>query len=267
MKDKRYALLVGINYYTTDVSLSNSIKNVKLIQELLKNNFKYKDNNIIVLTDDTILPTKENILKNLRNFAIKAVKNEIESIFFYYSGHGTYLTDYKQNTSKKKNKIVSEEILCPIDYNDKGYITQTLLNSIIKLFPKNIIFFSLLDCYNQGSIFNLKYSKLNTKELIIDESSNLVCTFISISGHFDSNNNILNDIIYKSKLNGIITKAFIKSLSDNNYDITYFTILKSIKKYMKKNKYNYSIQLNSSIELDKHDYYCKNNKKTLFIEL
>jgi hypothetical protein len=36
---------------------------------------------------------------------------------------------------------------------------------------------------------------------------------------------------------------------------------------MKKNKYNYSIQLNSSIELDKHDYYCKNNRKTLFIEL
>lgn len=260
MGDKRFALLIGINYKNQKGQLGGCINDVMDMKILLKKKFKYKESNIIVLSDNLILPTKENILKNLSKLVVNAVKGKVKSIFFHYSGHGSQIKD--KNNDENDGK---DEVLCPLDYSKKGFITDDKLNSIIKLLPSNASFFGIFDCCHAGTMLDLKYNHVHgDKRTVIEKNAfKIESNVIAISGCKD--NQFSADAYIKKRFNGAMTRAFLESLKKRNYIATYFDILNDMRNYLKENKYSQKPQLTCSLKIDENDYFCKPNKKTLFV--
>lgn len=90
---KRKALLIGINYFGQRGQLRGCINDVKNMSAFLNENFGYKREDMVILTDDQqnpmSQPTKQNILRAMHWLVKDAVPND--SLFFHYSGLSIYL--------------------------------------------------------------------------------------------------------------------------------------------------------------------------------
>jgi hypothetical protein len=85
---KRKALLIGINYFGQRGQLRGCINDVKNMSAYLNENFGYKRDDMVILTDDQqnpmSQPTKQNILRAMHWLVKDAKPND--SLFFHYSG-------------------------------------------------------------------------------------------------------------------------------------------------------------------------------------
>jgi len=149
------ALLVGINYRGTSKELDGCINDMNNIKKTLISSLGFKEENIVIITDDTIVkPTKVNILDSLTDF----VKNSVtgDTLFFGYSGHGTHT----QNTLNKDELSGQDQLIIPIDANSiNECILDDDLNSILKTNMKSgVNLFGLMDACYSGTMFDLKYS-------------------------------------------------------------------------------------------------------------
>lgn len=88
---RRKALLIGINYFNQRGQLRGCINDVRNMTAYLSENFGYKREDMVILTDDQqnamSQPTKQNILRAMHWLVKDARPND--SLFFHYSG-----TDY-----------------------------------------------------------------------------------------------------------------------------------------------------------------------------
>ncbi len=97
------ALCVGINYTGTSNALMGCSADVlQMSEHLNKSGFA-----VTVLCDDDengqfAPPTRENIMRELRNIADHAIRGECDTVVFHYSGHGGSTRD----VSGLKNVIV-----------------------------------------------------------------------------------------------------------------------------------------------------------------
>jgi hypothetical protein len=149
------ALLIGINYRGTSKELDGCINDVNNVKKTLINSLGFKDENIVVITDDTIIqPTRVNILNSLTNF----IKNSAsgDSLFFAYSGHGTHT----QTSFNKDELYGQDQLIIPIDANRiQDCILDDDLNAILKTHMKSgVNLFGLMDACYSGTMFDLKYS-------------------------------------------------------------------------------------------------------------
>ena len=89
--NKKIALLIGINYIGTESQLYGCQNDVIKMKDVLKNNYGYKEENIIMLIDkpEYIQPTASNIITQLNSIYISSSKEKISEIYIHYSGHGT----------------------------------------------------------------------------------------------------------------------------------------------------------------------------------
>ena len=85
---RRKALLIGINYFGQRGQLRGCINDVKNMSTYLFENFGYKREDMVILTDDLqnpmSQPTKQNILRAMHWLVKDARPND--SLFFHYSG-------------------------------------------------------------------------------------------------------------------------------------------------------------------------------------
>src|SRR5258706_2340165 len=94
------ALLIGINYIGTPSELNGCIIDVKNIKKLLMSNFKYLEQNIVMMTDDVMpFPTKQNMLNEINK--IVALTKPGDVLFMHYSGHGSQV--YDKNGDERYN--------------------------------------------------------------------------------------------------------------------------------------------------------------------
>ena len=148
------ALLIGINYKGSLDELRGCINDIRNINDILKNNCDYCEKNIKLLTeeDNNELPTRGNIEKNI-NWLLSGVV-EGDTLFFYYSGHGSNVDDNNGDESDKK-----DEVLVPLDYDKSGVITDDwLYNNMIKRVPKNVTLIGFTDACHSGTMVDLKYN-------------------------------------------------------------------------------------------------------------
>jgi hypothetical protein len=84
----RKALLIGINYFNQRGQLRGCINDVRNMSAYLVENFGYKRQDMVILTDDQqnpmSQPTKQNILRAMHWLVKDARPND--SLFFHYSG-------------------------------------------------------------------------------------------------------------------------------------------------------------------------------------
>ena len=169
----KYALLIGINYRGKSTQLEGCINDMNNIKNLLIDSLNFKEQNIIIINDDTdIKPTKENILNYLNNLVKDSIAGD--TLFFGYSGHGTHT----QNTISKDELYEQDQLIVPINANSiKECILDDDLNTILKTNMKpGVNFFGFMDSCYSGSIFDLKYSYMTDYLLYKEIDKNFTVT-------------------------------------------------------------------------------------------
>lgn len=206
-----YGLFIGINYIGTNNELHGCINDVTNTRDMLVKHFNYKQDNTVLLTDDTkIKPTKTNIINQL-NLIIKKVNTTGGELFVHYSGHGSYITD-KSNDEKDGH----DEVIVPLDFNKSGFIIDDDIKTILTTLNKSIKCMLLFDSCFSGSVADLPFSYSNEiyKE---NNSDNINANIIMLSGCKD--NQYSMDIVKNNKYVGAMTSSLLNILDKNNYNI------------------------------------------------
>ena len=150
------ALLVGINYTGTDSALNGCINDISNINKfLLENVSGYSKDTINILTDDPksqVKPTKENMENNIKKFVAGCKSGD--TLFFYYSGHGSQLNDNNGDESDGKDSV-----LVPLDYQKSGVIRDDwLFTNMINCLPAGVTLWAFTDCCHSGTMLDLQFN-------------------------------------------------------------------------------------------------------------
>jgi hypothetical protein len=151
------ALLIGINYTGTAEQLNGCINDITNISNFLRTSCGYASANIQVLTDAANqrpenIPTRSNMETAIVNFAKTAKSGE--TLVFYYSGHGSQVTD--RNGDESDNK---DDVLIPLDYKTKGVIIDDwLFANLTNVLPEGVKLYAFTDCCHSGTMMDLQYN-------------------------------------------------------------------------------------------------------------
>lgn len=81
-------MLIGINYFGKKGALKGCINDTRNLSNFLQENFGYKEEDMVILTDDQqnriLQPNRKNILKAMNWLVSNAQPND--SLFLHYSG-------------------------------------------------------------------------------------------------------------------------------------------------------------------------------------
>lgn len=249
LSTKYIALLIGINYKGTSSELNGCINDVKSLKNHLMKRKKYKNTNIITMTDDSpskYIPTKHNIQKQLRwlvNYS-KKYKNRKVKIFVSYSGHGSNLRDRSGDELDGR-----DEVLCPLDYDKNGFITDDYLKKyFVDRLPRNAKVAMLVDACHSGTVLDLKYNYLldsKGTKIVYDTLKIPKCKFVMLSGSTDAQTS--SDAYIDKKFQGAMTASYLKNYNKN---ISYKSLVKKMRYWLKKNGFSQIPQLSSSRRLN-----------------
>jgi uncharacterized caspase-like protein len=84
----KIAVVIGIDRYENLDSLPACENDANKMKEILTATGEYAE--VVTLTKDT---KTRSIKSSLRTFFNKYTEKEIDEVFFYFSGHGTYVSD------------------------------------------------------------------------------------------------------------------------------------------------------------------------------
>ncbi len=204
------ALLVGINYTGTDNALNGCINDIENMTEVLKQEFGYKDTDITIITDNTIMkPTRCNIMKELLNLIL----NDATDLYFHYSGHGSQVKDVSGDEADKM-----DECLVPIDYDINGMILDDELKGLLQCLNSDKKLTMVLDCCHSGTGVDLAYNiyeRAGKLALLKDpdiKTNNTRGRVICISGCKD--NQTSADAFEAGEYQGALTFSFIGAIKN-----------------------------------------------------
>lgn len=225
---KKFAVVIGINYFNTDSELNGCINDANHVKTFLTGIAKYLPENIMTLTDDAaslIKPTKQNIINSFNVLVNKALNEDFTELWFSYSGHGSNVEDLNGD-----EKDGMDEVICPCDYETAGMIVDDFIyaNLVAKL-PSTVTLFCLMDCCNSGTVFDLPL--LYNTSLTASNSNKPLASVISISGCRD--NQTSADAYINNNYEGAMTWSFLNALSKANYDIKIVDLVKNMRTLLK----------------------------------
>ena len=252
-KNKKEALLIGINYTGTSHELQGCINDTTNLKNLLQQSFSY--NNFTLLTDLTKKkPNKTNIMNELTNLLINS--KEGDNIFFLYSGHGTHTVDLNRDELDGQ-----DELLFPLEaFNIETCISDDELYNVIKTNLKSgVKLFMLFDSCFSGTVVDLKYNYLvNNLETInnpnVSETNGQV---IMISGCKDNQTSEDAYVNFNGKnvFSGAMTFSFLETINTLGTKITYKTLLENMRSILSKNNYPQIPQCSSGTLIDINNLY------------
>lgn len=255
-KENKHALLVGIDYCGDEYELNGCCTDVRNVNELIKN-FGIED--ITILNDrseagdkiegNEMNPTRNKIIDNLK----KLIEGKKDSyLFFQYSGHGSYVTDYNGDEEDGY-----DECLIPVDYNN-GVITDDLLYSILGGLDKSCRLDAAFDCCHSGTILDLPYSwKYEDGDLVRkenktgnDKRKSLNGEIIMLSGCLDSQTS--KEIYFGNKAEGAFT-GIVRRILDEKPDMNLYDMVIEINKQLEQKVQDQSVQISTNMDLTIED--------------
>ncbi|KAM7194596.1 Caspase domain containing protein [Rhypophila sp. PSN 637] len=152
---RRKALLVGINYFSQRGQLRGCINDVRNMSSYLVENFGYKREDMVILTDDQqnpmSQPTKQNILRAMHWLVKDARPND--SLFFHYSGHGGQTKDLDGDEEDG-----FDEVIYPVDFRQVGHITDDEMHRImVRPLSSGVRLTAIFDSCHSGTALDLPY--------------------------------------------------------------------------------------------------------------
>ncbi|KAI7818186.1 peptidase C14 [Gamsiella multidivaricata] len=179
----RRAVLIGINYTGKANPLNGCINDTAVMKKFL-NTVGFQDEHIRVLTDDQVgtewMPTKENIIRNLKWLIRDAKKND--SYFLHYSGHGGQVVDIDGDETDGMDNCIF-----PLDHAENGVIIDDELhNLLVKALPPGVRLTVVFDCCHSGSALDLPFIYAGTGYVL---GSNALADlgYKLVKGNFDEN--------------------------------------------------------------------------------
>lgn len=151
----RKALLIGCNYSGTQNALNGCINDVHNVKNFIIRGYGYKEDDIVVLTDDQSAanrrPTKANILRAMQWLVKDARPND--SLFFHYSGHGGTTEDLDGDEDDGLDSTIY-----PTDFPTAGFIIDDVMHDImVKPLPQGCRLTAIYDCCHSGTALDLPY--------------------------------------------------------------------------------------------------------------
>ncbi|CCC06063.1 hypothetical protein SMACR_00281 [Sordaria macrospora] len=152
---RRKALLIGINYFGQDGELRGCINDTKNVSAFLVENYGYKREDMVILTDDAtnplLQPTKENILRAMQWLVAGAQPND--ALFLHYSGHGGQTED-----TDGDEEDGFDEVIYPIDFKTAGHIVDDEIHyTVVKPLQAGVRLTCIFDSCHSGSVMDLPY--------------------------------------------------------------------------------------------------------------
>jgi hypothetical protein len=230
------ALLIGINYLQTNISLNGCIDDIVNMNAVLKDVYKYDQ--ITVLRDDIAspdtLPTRNNIMTALAKLIVDSVN--CSEIWIHYSGHGARVRDLNGDEVSKLDSV-----LVPMDYIASGVIVDDDIYTIIQHSKcKTII---LMDSCNSGTVVDLpwSYTIVNPKTYSrsLNNRYNLQNQQIYMfSGCKDNQTSAVTFSKQLGKYVGAFTFAFLTCLKNANYKTSLLLLYRDICVFLSNNRYS-----------------------------
>ena len=231
------ALLIGINYLQTNVSLHGCIDDIVNMNTVLKNVYKYDQ--ITMLRDDitnnpATKPTRNNIMTALTQLIVDSVN--CSEIWIHYSGHGSRVRDL---TGDEVSGL--DSVLVPVDFMTSGLILDDDLYTIIQHSKcKTII---LIDSCNSGTIFDLPWSYTIVTNNTYRRSLNNRLSLLNQQIHMFSgckDNQTSADTYSKQlgKYGGAFTIAFLACLQNLKYQTSLLSLYRDICVFLSKSRYS-----------------------------
>lgn len=125
---KKKALCIGINYIGTSQALAGCINDAHNMSKFLCDKFGYKQDDIVMLTDDARnprqIPTRANMIAAMHWLVADARPND--SLFFHYSGHGGQTKDLDGDEEDGY-----DETVYPLDHQQAGHIVDDEMHDIM----------------------------------------------------------------------------------------------------------------------------------------
>lgn len=152
---RRKALLIGVNYFGQKGELRGCINDVHNVMNYLMENFGYRREDIVTLTDDqqnpVSHPTKNNILRAM-NWLVQGCQPN-DSLFFHFSGHGGQTKD-----TDGDEEDGNDEVIYPVDFKQAGHIVDDQIHDIlVKPLPAGARLTAIFDSCHSGSCLDLPY--------------------------------------------------------------------------------------------------------------
>jgi len=258
------ALLFGLNYNGTQHRLNGCINDVYLMRDCLIKFAGVNEQNISILSDETIIkPNKINMIRELEN-AINIVNcyDSLNKLWIHYSGHGSYVIDYDNDESYKNDSHVVngvDEVICPLG---GGYISDDELNSLFGLLNKDKELICIFDCCHSGTALDLpyKYDYISDECKLLKNTNNRIkCNAILLSGCKDSQQSydmagLTNKANYT--YSGAFTSSILKALQETS-TTTLDELIGYTNDILRSKKLPQIPQISSSMEI---------NPKTPFME-
>ncbi|CAL1701735.1 unnamed protein product [Somion occarium] len=248
---RRKALCIGINYRGQPFELYGCVNDANNVRRFLTRYYHYKDEDIVLLTDDSTnpraLPTKANIIDAMKWLVCDAQPND--SLFFHYSGHGGQVKDIDGDEVDGY-----DEVIFPLDYKNAGYILDDLMNStMVSPLPAGCRLTALFDSCHSGSMLDLPYLYHTDGRVKGGQVSpshvkrkGSHADVISWGGCMDSQTSA--DTFESGAAAGAMSYAFMTVLK-HNPNQSYQEFLRSLRAILKK-KYSQKPQLSSSHRID-----------------
>jgi len=236
------ALLVGCNYRGTPNELRGCIDDVRDVAQLLRQR-GYTE--MVVLTDDSIAPTKANILagiawllsaeeahifegpKTYRGSAGRGAK-----LFFHYSGHGSTVPCHKGEEVTGRDSVI-----CPLDFQHSGFILDDELKAkLADKIPSGARLLALSDSCFSGTVFDLCANLMEDEEGNCDldinhHESETKGEVILLSGCEDTQTSA--DCVIDGRPNGALTAAFLNVMHRHNCQVTCDVLLREVRQYIR----------------------------------
>ncbi|PBK64313.1 hypothetical protein ARMSODRAFT_962150 [Armillaria solidipes] len=244
---RKKALCIGINYRGQSRELKGCVNDARHIRDFLMDQWGYKSEDIVMLTDDSTnprsQPTRKNMLDGMR-WLIKDAQRH-DSLFFHYSGHGG------QTPDKDGDEVDGyDEVIFPVDFKDQGEIIDDEMHSImVKPLPSGCRLTALFDCSHSGTALDLPYIYNRggqVKRQMISRSARKLksspADVISWSACEDGQKSA--DTFLGGVHVGAMSYAFISSLKKNP-EQSYQQLLRSVREILHP-KYSQKPQLGSS---------------------
>ncbi|CCM04227.1 uncharacterized protein FIBRA_06394 [Fibroporia radiculosa] len=152
---KRKALCIGINYIGQSAELHGCINDAHNMRRFLINEYGYRENDIVMLTDDQAdprsIPTRANMIDALQWLVRGAQPHD--SLFLHYSGHGGLTKDLDGDEESGY-----DEVIYPVDFQAAGQLVDDdLHNIVVKALPPGCRLTAIFDSCHSGSVLDLPY--------------------------------------------------------------------------------------------------------------
>lgn len=230
MSTTKKALLIGCNYFKDPNNrLYSCINDVINMTNTLVDAFDYDLDNITVLRDDStsplFIPTRSNILSNLRMLALQSP--QLSEIWIHYSGHGSQVQDKNGDENDKL-----DEVIVPVDFKTAGNIMDDEFFTLLQTFSVKCRVILLFDCCHSGSICDLPHVfQVSGNQVNRSTSTSKTLNHPNIfcfSGCKDPQNSVDAYSSLEVRSVGVFTNMFLYCLRLNHFNVDVFKLYADI---------------------------------------